>query len=808
MIFKIKSSQSKLSIAIFLLIVLCSCGIANITQADEVPLAARLLAEPYSSTGVRVTISNLGSMYGLATDGSTAFAINSSGNVVSMPLAGLAALPGGSVTTTAGTVHTVGWGADGAPAWPNASTLSLSYSHGCLFITNNNNTLGQIHLYCIDVSDYSVTDIAVPGDKPLPAGYYYVISSLIDFPDGRIGKVSAETFSEAHDQYESTLRTYTLSGTGKSVSLTWSEDFIMGDPSYFAVDEHGIATDGTYLYRIQWRDFNPNTKVWALSGSSSASVVYSGQYTMPFDNMHFIAHNHTDSYYLIGHFSSNHFFITKVADPGPGPGHALVPAFETSTSVFGGYTTQISNYDPAFSWGVTTTAGTANLSETGLVTVSGLVEGASATTTVTATHSGFPNGSASVTGTALDVTAPTLLNATSTAITSSSAEITWDTDEAASTQAVFGLTPSYSSTTAETDTSPRATSHLIALSDLPSCTTYHYGTVSRDATGNTSTSTDATFTTLGCTASSTLLAVSSTAIIAENGGSISVTTSGGVFTVTAPENVTETSTSLVIQVKQISKDLVLSALGRPDNLPSEVGAIVFDVKAIINNTTILDSFAHPVTITYQYSDSDISGINESSIWLYHYHNDAWTPLDNCSVNTSANTISCTTPSFSIFAIFGQVAVAQSSSSGSGPVYGCTDRSAVNYNPSALRQSFAGQCQYATTTMTTNISQSIPTSAVGELACTDNLYLTKPVKFGAKNNPKDVKLLQKFLNTYENTNFQINGTYSKANFNAVVLWQEKYTADILKPWGIKKGTGYVYTTSLKKIKQLHSLACKK
>ncbi len=162
----------------------------------DIPAAAELLdgtGNPYTTTGVQVTVSNAGSMYGLANDGTNAYIINSDGNVVSVPLSPLAALSGGSATTTSGTVHTVGWSAGGAPSWPGASNLSLAYSHGCLWITSSDNTEGSIHLYCIDISDYSVTDISVPSDKPLPAGYYYVISSLIDFPDGRIGKVSAET---------------------------------------------------------------------------------------------------------------------------------------------------------------------------------------------------------------------------------------------------------------------------------------------------------------------------------------------------------------------------------------------------------------------------------------------------------------------------------------------------------------------------------------------------------------------------------------------------------------------------------------
>lgn len=392
--------KNKSSIVALIIVSMLGILASQFAQADDVPLAARLLAEPYQTTGVRVTLSNLSHMYGLANDGTHAYAIENNGNIVSTPLAAIEGQEPGSSMTAEGTIHTVGWSVGDAPAWPGVSDLSLSYGNGCIFITNNSNTLGGIHLYCIDVSDYSVTDIPVPEDKPLPAGNYYVKSSLIDFPDGRIGKVSAETYSEENGQYESTLRTYTLTGTGKNVTIAWSQDFVMGDPVLFAVDEHGIATDGTYLYRIQWRDYNPNTKVWTLSGSGIADVVYSGQYTMPFDNMHFLSHNHTDNYYLVGHFSSNHFFITTEADPGPGPGNGLIPTFDDVTSTTGGYTVQINNYDTDFSWDATTTDGTVEIDETGLITVSDLSEYQSATTTVTTARDGYADGSASVFGTA------------------------------------------------------------------------------------------------------------------------------------------------------------------------------------------------------------------------------------------------------------------------------------------------------------------------------------------------------------------------------------------------------------------------
>ena len=73
----------------------------------------------------------------------------------------------------------------------------------------------------------------------------------------------------------------------------------------------------------------------------------------------------------------------------------------------------------------------------------------------------------------------------------------------------------------------------------------------------------------------------------------------------------------------------------------------------------------------------------------------------------------------------------------------------------------------------------------EDSCDAEPYLTKAIKLGAKNNQEDVKLLEEFLNTYENAGLVVDGIYSKEDFDAVIKWQEKHAEDVLKPWGIKK-----------------------
>jgi hypothetical protein len=81
---------------------------------------------------------------------------------------------------------------------------------------------------------------------------------------------------------------------------------------------------------------------------------------------------------------------------------ANTPAFGTPTATADGFTVQISNYDSNFTIaGTATASGTVSISNTGLVSVSGVAANTSSTATITTTQTGFANGSAPVTATSL-----------------------------------------------------------------------------------------------------------------------------------------------------------------------------------------------------------------------------------------------------------------------------------------------------------------------------------------------------------------------------------------------------------------------
>lgn len=91
-----------------------------------------------------------------------------------------------------------------------------------------------------------------------------------------------------------------------------------------------------------------------------------------------------------------------------------------------------------------------------------------------------------------DTVAPAVSGVNAAAITTS-ADITWTTSEAADSQVIYGLTASYVTSTAIDMT--LVTSHGVALAGLSSGTTYHFAVISTDHAGNTTQSSDQTFTT-------------------------------------------------------------------------------------------------------------------------------------------------------------------------------------------------------------------------------------------------------------------------------------------------------------------------
>ncbi len=148
--------------------------------------------------------------------------------------------------------------------------------------------------------------------------------------------------------------------------------------------------------------------------------------------------------------------------------------------------------------GSCTSETTVALSGSNTITFSSLANGIYSDCTITVTDTAT-NESNIITATSfvIDSDAP-ILSSISSSVTTTTATITWTTDENSSSSVSYGLTDSYGTTTSETDTAPRITSHSVSISGLTCGTTYNYIVISKDSSNNTSSGTNQTFTTSSC----------------------------------------------------------------------------------------------------------------------------------------------------------------------------------------------------------------------------------------------------------------------------------------------------------------------
>ena len=249
--------------------------------------------------------------------------------------------------------------------------LALVFGNGCLFLRKDPlSTFNSV--YCIALNNWSLNSISLTGGT-LPTGGTWLYGNFIQFPDGRIGSVGTSTPAASwpggvgttegkcpSGMHCKTLRLFNVSGSGASVTTSFSADFILADIlSGWPSDDHGIATDGTYLYQIRHAN---GYKVWALRSNGPSYLVFNGDgtgtcgastgvtgtqctITYPvtgasaggaFANTTYFGRAHGLSRYLVGDYDGlSKFWLSDSAIPPDGPGNPDVVAPQyTSADTF------------------------------------------------------------------------------------------------------------------------------------------------------------------------------------------------------------------------------------------------------------------------------------------------------------------------------------------------------------------------------------------------------------------------------------------------------------------------------------------
>ena len=387
-------------------------------------------------------------------------------------------------------------------------------------------------------------------------------------------------------------------------------------------------------------------------------------------------------------------------------------------------------------------------------------------------------------------------------VASTSATVAWSTGLAASSQVFYGPSNALGLQTAEADTSTRVTSHSVSLSSLNPCTTYYFRAQGTTASFVTSTSSVLSFTTLGCSASSSVVAQQQADAPTSATTTVALTnTADSSVTLTVPGAAIGTTTTF--QIKKLDPAFFTN-ITAPSGLTPTLTHL-YNLEAVTATNTVTHTFSTPLIVSMQYAASEITGLVEALLQIQRYDGSSWTPLTGCTVDTSAKTVTCTTDQFSDFALFGTptppVTPMSSTSNGSGgnPLLGyISDGHGHFYLPGSKSASSTEP----TTSGMSDATGMIPqlqaqlASLVAQLAALQGTTIfTRNLKVG--DTGTDVKLLQQFLNTH---GFIIASTgsgspghettrFGALTRKALIHFQEAHASDILTPAGLIKGTGY-------------------
>src|SRR5690606_8620085 len=155
------------------------------------------------------------------------------------------------------------------------------------------------------------------------------------------------------------------------------------------------------------------------------------------------------------------------------------------------------------------------------------------------------------------------------------------------------------------------TDHSVTITNLASCGTYSFRVISQPVTdGGFTTSENNVASTAGCAGDTMVIDEEVAAVPKDDGGIVTLAECDRSLTVDIPAGYTDSDT--VIQLKKLS-EAPTNTTGVPTSGLVAVAGQVYEIKAVLSDGTLVTEFDQPITITVQYTDSDVADIDESSL---------------------------------------------------------------------------------------------------------------------------------------------------------------------------------------------------
>jgi len=248
---------------------------------------------------------------------------------------------------------------------------------------------------------------------------------------------------------------------------------------------------------------------------------------------------------------------------------------------------------------------------------------------------------------------------------------------------------------------------------------------------------------------------------------------------------------VVVKIEPQDKNEVIKNNPLPKNTQI-VSDLVANFQAFSRGKE-LEKFEKVVPITFTYTDKQIkeAGVDEKTLKIYWWDkfSKIWKPLKS-KVNTLTNTVTAYTIHFTLFAVMGEI------------------------KEKPITEMTVAELQAEIARITALIAQI--RVQLAELLAALLVIEGIPAGFTFENNLKfgmisdQVRYLQIILNSDPETQLAKRGVGSPGNETnyfgpltkaAVIKFQEKYASDILAPWGLTKGTGFVGKTTRAKINEI-------
>lgn len=296
-------------------------------------------------------------------------------------------------------------------------------------------------------------------------------------------------------------------------------------------------------------------------------------------------------------------------------------------------------------------------------------------------------------------------------------------------------------------------------------------------------------------------------------GKVTVTvTAGGKTTVTAldggkagviiPANAVSDFTDVEITPVAKTSSAVSILVGAVYSGKDIIGGYIYDFTAVSGGESV-SVFLESITIFFTYTEEQIEGFDESTLKIYFWNESIskWVGLASSQVNTAAKTVTATTDHFTYFALIGELITEEA-----------PEEEVVITEPPVVGMTIEElKAEIARITALILQLQARLAELLGEVVIEGvpaGFKFESTLRYGQASN--DVKYLQIVLNSDPGTRlagsgigspgYETNyfGTLTKA---AVIKFQEKYTEDILAPWGLTKGTGFVGSTTRAKLNEI-------